>query len=1046
MKLVKKTRLKFQDAKSDKVYEVDLCEAGTGKYLVNFRYGRRGANLKEGTKTEESVSLEKAEKIFDTLVNSKKKKGYKDESAAAPKIKLSVPQISETHNERKKAILNHLKLAIENPSAQADKNWNIRRVMWRAGELKMKSATPFIAQLHDTGDALHVYSALWALGRCQAGKDVAPILEHYRSGNHPEKIKRIATAVSLDILEGAEKRKLIHSLIAKIPPVFKDKIEDGNISSFKNILNEHVNVRQTKKFDFLVYLYLLSQEFPQIKDSLVQAIKSLKFEPPYFKAIRSIFKISEYRGDGQMYGMLAYRFEKQNPMFHKPTYSSGVWAGGNWIKNVENEIKKSNSKIAYSNKTKSYINRRIWRSLNKLTQEKDTDYIKIATGILLSYTQKDYTRPTKDTRWNYSKKTRRFHKKTVNYDSFSDSLFLNYILYANSSRYEYDKQRKKWVCSGNYRPGQPAPNEREEACPELWDKMPKAYIHLLAESELGKIHEFALHRFKNHSDYSALKNKIDSDLIVRFIEKDYTPTASWALELAKEKYDPKNPNRKLTLSLISSKLEKARDLAKKWISENYDFYFSNTDFILSMTLHPQKDIRDWMKKDMSTITKNLTQSQKQVLIGRIISHLLKFDENKNNNILAKDYAETLLLNFSELLKNIGFGIIRDLLKHPLEENKKFAGELTLRHKTEAEKIPSDIFESFLNAKEAYLRETGIKLFGQFSDNTLLGKQDELVKYATSRLEDVRKAVKPVIKKLADKHQSFAEDCVNKFVPVLLRKENYEGVHEDIYSLLISELEPHLEIIERKKIFRLLNSEHTKAQELGTVLVDKYIPAETLSVKNIVRLGTHEIQACRAISWRMFRENVARIKYEREDALRIMDSSWDDTRAFAFEFFRKEFKDKDWTPELLVSICDSVRPDVSSFGRELITKFFKEEHGTQYLLQLSQHPTNELQLFATNYLERYASDDLEKLKELEFYFVTVLSQVNKGRTAKNRVLNFLKKEAMKLPEAAEVVARILERLSLTVAIGDKSTAIEMMRDIHEKYPHIEVPISLKPIEA
>ncbi len=1049
MKLVKQTKLIFQDAKSDKVYEVDLCEAGGEKYLVNFRYGRRGATLKEGTKTQEPVSLEKAEKVFETLVKSKTKKGYTDASSTpsnSPEISIPTPISIEVNDPREKAILEHLKLAIENPAAQVKKNWDIKRVMWRAGELKINAAVPFLAQLIDQGNDMHTYSAIWSLGRCKAGKEIAPILHPFTKGSHPDHIKRMATAVLFDIEEGKKKEKLIETSLGKLPPVLREKIQEENIESFKNILNEYVNVRQTKKFDFLIDIYLLSQEFKSIKNSFVDIIKTLSFQPPYFKVIRSIFKIAEYRGDGQMYGMLSYRFEKQNAMFHLSAHSTGVWAAGGWIKNVKSELKKSNSKIAYSNKTKAYFNRRIWKWLNKLTAEQDLDYIKISTGILLSYTKSDYSRPTKEVKWNYSKKTRRYNKKTINYDSFSDSLFLNYILYANSDRYEFDPQRKKWVCKGKFRPGMPAPEKREEACPELWDKLPRAYIHLLAESELNKIHEFALPRLQKHQEYNSLQKKINTDLIIRFVEKEYQPTAKWGLKLAKEKYDPKNPNRNLALALISSKLQAARTLAKKWISENYNYYFSDTNFILSMTLHSFKDIRDWMKKDMPIITKNLTTGQKQVLVVRIITHLLQLDKNKNNDILAKEFSETLLINFSDLTQKIGFDIIRDLIQHPLEENQKFGGELMIRHETKAEDIPVDLFNSFLHSKHPHLRTVGIQLFGQFSHNSLLGRQDDLIKYATSKQEDVRQSVKPVIKKLADKHISFAEDCVNKFVPVLLRKETYEGVHEDIFNLLTQELESHLSIVERKKIFRLLNSDYNKAQELGTKLVDTYIPAESLSVPNIIRLGNHEIKACRSISWRMYQENVSRIKYEREEAIRIMDSNWDDTRAFAFEFFRKEFADKDWTPELLVSICDSVRPDVSAFGRELITRFFKEEDGTQYLLQLSQHPTNELQLFATNYLERFASDDIEKLKQLEFYFITVLSQVNKGRIAKNRVLSFLKKEAMKMPEAAEMVTKLLDRLSLTIAIGDKSTAIEMMRDIHQKYPHIPVPISLATVPS
>ena len=202
------------------------------------------------------------------------------------------------------------------------------------------------------------------------------------------------------------------------------------------------------------------------------------------------------------------------------------------------------------------------------------DYVKIAAGILLSYNDKDYSRPSKDVRWNYNKKTSRYDKKTVNYDAFSDKLLLNYILYANSSRFEYVKDKNRWQCKGQYRPGMPAPKEREEACPELWDKMPKAYIHLLAESTIGKIHEFALRALREHKEYPALKVKINADLISRFIDKKYNPTAIWGLELAKEKHDSKNPNKKLTLIMLSSQLEEARSLAKNWIKENYTFYFS----------------------------------------------------------------------------------------------------------------------------------------------------------------------------------------------------------------------------------------------------------------------------------------------------------------------------------------------------------------------------------------------------------------------------------------------------------------------------------------
>ncbi len=104
----------------------------------------------------------------------------------------------------------------------------------------------------------------------------------------------------------------------------------------------------------------------------------------------------------------------------------------------------------------------------------------------------------------------------------------------------------------------------------------------------------------------------------------------------------------------------------------------------------------------------------------------------------------------------------------------------------------------------------------------------------------------------------------------------------------------------------------------------------------------------------------------------------------------------------------------------------------------------MQVFATNYLESYAADNADRLRELVPYFVTVLCQVNRGRVAKGRIFKFLDKEAQKSEEAARIVAEILTRQSVTVAIGDKATAVEMMVRIRRRFPGIELPIQVKPV--
>jgi len=68
--------LYFKDAKSDKQYNASLEKSGK-LFVVNFAYGKRGGNLKEGTKTKTPVTYEKALLIYKKLVKSKTDKGYK---------------------------------------------------------------------------------------------------------------------------------------------------------------------------------------------------------------------------------------------------------------------------------------------------------------------------------------------------------------------------------------------------------------------------------------------------------------------------------------------------------------------------------------------------------------------------------------------------------------------------------------------------------------------------------------------------------------------------------------------------------------------------------------------------------------------------------------------------------------------------------------------------------------------------------------------------------------------------------------------------------
>ena len=67
--------LYYREGSSDKVYQVAVEPKGD-QFVVNFAYGRRGATLQTGTKTQSPVDHARAVSIFEKLVREKTAKGY----------------------------------------------------------------------------------------------------------------------------------------------------------------------------------------------------------------------------------------------------------------------------------------------------------------------------------------------------------------------------------------------------------------------------------------------------------------------------------------------------------------------------------------------------------------------------------------------------------------------------------------------------------------------------------------------------------------------------------------------------------------------------------------------------------------------------------------------------------------------------------------------------------------------------------------------------------------------------------------------------------
>lgn len=573
----------------------------------------------------------------------------------------------------------------------------------------------------------------------------------------------------------------------------------------------------------------------------------------------------------------------------------------------------------------------------------------------------------------------------------------------------------------------------------MWDKYPTGLLQLLTQSKCGRVHEFAVKAIKANPNLPKLVNL---KIIIQLLSQPYWVTITLGLDLVKAYYDPKNPDVNLVRLLIQSPLAEARVLAIQWMEANLDFFLHKTLIAADLIVNPQEDTWVWSENLLKTNT--FSSEQTELMVARVLSEVLSFENTEPNRKLVAHITELLLQYFLSKLQTLGLPIIQDLLKHSLPEAQALAGRILLIHQTALSNLPKDTIEQLIQSPYPQVRQVGVQLSGTLPDSALLEQYEVLLAFCISPFAEIRDAIRPVIQRLAKNDVEFGYKIVAGLIPFVQRKEAFEGLHEAILTLIEHELIEYTTKVEKDTILELVFSQRSAVQKLGNLLLYKNIQATDILLRQIVKLANHEMLEVREWVWQMYKKNVNLIKTQSEEALRILDVEWQDSRQFGFDFFRTHFSADDWTPALLVSVCDSTREDVQQFGRELITRFFAEENGTDYLLKLSQHPSQGLQLFATHYLEQFATGNLAHLQALEPFFITVLSQINRAGIAKKRIFSFLQQEAGNNIESARLVSRILTRQSLTMAVADKSTCLQIMRDIHKIYPDIEMPLVVKPI--
>jgi hypothetical protein len=1098
MRLIKQSFLYYREGNSDKVYEIDLCDTGNDKYVVNFRYGRRGSALKEGSKTPVPVSLDEAEKIFDTVETEKLTKGYTASSSGVseniPVPSFKLPETNSANDTqwmswpagRNKSILLRLHNAANNQPSSVKTNWKTSRVIWKAGEYKIAEAAPYLIKLFNAGDNIQRYSCTWSLARCAANATEAL---QFIYTNHPSPLlKKIAGPGLFSSLNELEKEKHSKHYLNSLPEAIKDAIQNNDAPEVDRLLEERINQEQPG-YNWVEDFYLLSVSKPWLKPYLKKTLQSIPLKPNYFKHVRSIYKLAELLDDFEISGMLSYRFEREAEMFshhlsapakaeNRETF---VQAAGEFM-NISKELQKKTSRLAYSQKTRWYLHRRTRRKLMMLGYTSDKAYLYLATNILICYKKKNdfseaySTFHYKWTRGSYSRIETRFIQN-------ANAVYLHLILSGEHPDLKFAAGRNAWKVkqtgdadntkrenttkssSGGFlkklarlfgkkkehpvtslTPAAPVEQKNENGTPflNLWTQYPSYYVQLMTDGQMNEIHQFAYEGITKHAEFNRIISELDKSTLKKLLLSEYDLPSKFGFESCKEKYANQFPDDDLAMAMLNSSNEEARSLGKQWVDRYYKEYLRESGFIADLLFARNDDIRTWGKSLLRDKIADISEDIKKPVVAKSIANMMSAkDAEGDTEKIIRIASDNLFELFGNNLKEVSLDVIKDLLLHPLPAVLLFGLRLLKAKTIDLNGLSDDFINSLLNHHYAPVRSAGLDFLNNMPVESLLNRKQILSNACFSIYEEVRTGIRPLIKKAAEQDNPWGVSLTEILMPYLLRKEQQEGLHKSFSELLSNELSPYLQNANKETALKLLYSEFPAAQNLGTVILEKYTDAAQLSLQQVISLGNHENKNVREWSWRFYQTQTGRIKYESDTSVKLLDSKWEDSRQFAMQYFRENFTEKDWNSDSLIALADSVKPDIEAFGRELITKFFTAESGTEYLLKLSQHPSEKMQLFATNYLERFAAGDFEKIQSLEFYFRSVLTRVNKGRIAKDRIYNFLLEEGRKSEVAAKTVGKILSDVSATSAIGDKARCIDILLQLNALY---EVSSPLRVLET
>ena len=1032
MQIVRSVRLWMKEGRSDKIYEIDLVDLerpDDARYLVNFRYGRRGSSLRDGTKTSSPVSRANAEKLFDSVMVSKINDGYRrvDGDAAAP----AVPDTAATADGRDAELLR--KLAICARGAWPDNERE--RLFWRLGVVRLAAAYPQLAAIAGkTGAANAGYSLVYALARC-GGADAADLLRSCADLNTSPVTRDYAAYAVASELMGARRAPPRLSLPRTTDAAATRDIEmalaNGDGASLLQALLAASVAQPGFANQFLIALAHHALADGTARKTLLAAVRAMTPRPPYVQVLRRLFKYADLTDDGPLFAATARQFELATPMYRRNrVYNDRVFVpGSRQALKLSEELQSANPRLALSDQTLLYFKRRAWRMLRKRAELGQDAFTAMASELLLAFTDADGVKPATWT--SYVLIDGRWQPAPQATEALGRVWSVSHLLHeaAETSRFNPSALAHRHI-------GARAPGRREEAFPALWDAQPQLLLRIATSARNYAAARFAADALRQGPPRP---EAMDIAAIGGLLASPYPEVTTLAASIARRLIDAGKTEAALIASLIEATTQELRDLAIRAIDDRADWPWADATLARTALTSPHEHVqgrtRGWLRDRAPS------RDQRARATEAFAAWLSLLPGEPDDATRAGLNAALALLPqlWPERDCPLQPEVIESLTGHPSRDVQAASIQLIAVTPTRPSDLPAEFWQAILQADAPEIRIASMALLARLDDAALAQHRDGITLAATGAHGGLRAAARPLVARLAAADEAYAIRLRDMLMAGFFRAEPVEGHAVDMVALFAEALPQEAAAIDDGTLWRLLQARAGGARMMGAKLLESRDP-QCFSIRQLARLGNHPFAAVRLFALQAFANDEARFRADPQNAVLLVESEWDDVRTTAVH--RLTAWPSDALPAAALAVmADSTVPSVQDGARLLLRRSLAEGDVAEVLGRVLEHPSGSFHLFVTELITAHSLADAAIFAKFLTQARIILMQINRGRIAKDRIFTALRNEALAHRDRAADIARLLHDFTLSVTLRDKAPALMILRDIARAWPDLTLPFTV-----